>query len=347
MTNPSKPSAEGFRMPAEWAPQSAMWLAWPYNLEETWAGHIDGAEQAFVRMIEEMSPHQIVNLLVPDEKIQARATKKLKASKANFKNLRMHTVVTGDIWIRDYGPIFITKESPHEVAYTKWIYNAYGNKYEELLVGNEVADNIPLEKYRRFDTDIVLEGGSIDVNGSGTLLTTESCLLSPDRNPHMTKKEIEKALSDYLGATNVLWLGEGIEGDDTTGHVDDLTRFVGPSTVVTAVEEDPNDGNYKPLRENADRLKTMKDEKGRPLTVLELPMPRKFMVEDRRMAATYANFLIANNVVLVPVYAQSSDDVALDILGKCFPDRTVIGIDCRELIWGYGSIHCASQQQPL
>lgn len=347
MKHALKPSAEGFRMPAEWALQSAIWLSWPYNLEETWEGHIDGAEKAFTEMIEIMSHHQIVHLLVPNETVRTRALSKIKNSKANLKNLQLHIVETGDIWIRDYGPIFITKDSPkHEVAFTKWIYNAYGNKYDALLVGNDVADKIPLETYRRFDTGIVLEGGSIDVNGSGTVLTTESCLLSPDRNPNMTKKQIEQALSDYLGASNVLWLGEGIEGDDTTGHVDDLTRFVGPSTVVTVVEEDPNDANYKPLLENVKRLKSMKDERGTPLTVLEIPMPKKFVVDGRRMAATHANFLIANNVVLVPVYAQPSDDIALDILSKCFPERKVIGIDCRELIWGYGSIHCASQQQP-
>ncbi len=259
----------------------------------------------------------------------------------------MHLVETGDIWIRDYGPIFITKDKPtHEVAFTKWIYNAYGNKYDELLKGNDVADKIPLKDYRRFDTGLVLEGGSIDVNGTGTILTTESCLLSPDRNPHMNRQQIEQALADYLGTRNVLWLGEGIEGDDTTGHVDDLTRFVAQSTVITVVEEDPSDANFKPLQENAKRLRSMKDERGTPLTVLEIPMPKKFVVDGRRMAATYANFLIANGVVLVPVYAQPSDAVALETLSKCFPDRKVIGIDCRELIWGYGSIHCASQQQP-
>jgi agmatine deiminase len=241
----------------------------------------------------------------------------------------------------------VTKDSPqHEVAFTKWIYNAYGNKYDGLLIGNDAADKMPLKDFQRFDTGIVLEGGSIDVNGTGTVLTTESCLLSPDRNPHMTKDEIEKALSDYVGITNVLWLGEGIEGDDTTGHVDDLTRFTDQSTVITVVEEDPNDTNFKPLQENAKRLKAMKDERGTPLTVIEIPMPKKFIVDGRRMAATYANFLIANNVVLVPIYMQPSDDVALTTLKKCFPKHDVIGIDCRELIWGNGSIHCASQQQP-
>lgn len=334
-------------MPAEWAPQSAVWLSWPYNLEETWEGHIDGAEKAFTEMIEILTQHQTVELLVPNAEVQNRALGKIKTSKANMKRLRTHLIETGDIWIRDYGPIFVTRQSPaHEVAYTKWTYNAYGNKYDALLIGNEAPNKMPLEGYPRFETGLVLEGGSIDVNGTGTLLTTESCLLSPDRNPHMNREQIEEALKNYLGATNVLWLGEGIEGDDTTGHVDDLTRFVGQSTVITVVEEDPTDANFKPLQENAKRLRSMKDETGTPLTVIEIPMPKKFVVDGRRMAATYANFLIANGVVLVPVYAQSSDKIALEALKKCFPDRDVIGIDCRELIWGYGSIHCASQQQP-
>ena len=345
MIKRTAPSAEGFLMPAEWAPHSATWLSWPYN-PETWAGHLDGAEKAFVQMIEVLTAHETVNLLVANPAVRARATEKLQSSAANLKNLTMTTVETGDIWIRDYGPIFITKDGPHEVAFTKWIYNAYGNKYEDLLIGNDAVDGMALHNYRRFDTDIVLEGGSIDVNGTGSLLTTESCLLSPDRNPNMSKADIEKALLDYLGVTNVLWLGEGIEGDDTTGHVDDLTRFVGQSTVITVTEEDTNDANHKPLRENADRLKTMKDERGTPLTVIEIPMPKAFMTEGRRMAATYANFYIANNVVLMPAYMQPSDDVALSVLKKCFPKHEVVGIDCRELIWGYGSIHCASQQQP-
>ena len=346
MTKNFRPSAEGFLMPAEWVPHSATWLSWPYNTK-TWGAHLAGAEQAFITMIEALTPHEMVHLLVPDNTVRTRALEQLKNSRMNAKNLMIHTVETGDIWIRDYGPIFILKDTPkHEVAFTKWIYNAYGNKYQDLLIGNKAVDTMPLQDFRRFDTDIVLEGGSIDVNGSGTLLTTESCLLSPDRNPTLSKPQIEQALHDYLGITNVLWLGEGIAGDDTTGHVDDLTRFTDRSTVITVVEEDPADPNHQPLQENVQRLKTMKDERGTPLTVIEIPMPKSFTVEGRRMAASYANFYVANNVVLVPTYAQPSDQVALSILEKCFPGRKILGIDCRELIWGYGSIHCATQQQP-
>ena len=335
----------GYRMHAEWEMHEATWLSWPHNAT-TWEGHLEGAEAAFVRIIEELTPHEIVHLLVPNDAVKTRAMKKLKSSTMNADHLQIHLAESGDIWIRDYGPIFVTRKKPtQEVAFTKWIYNALGNKYQDLLIGDAVIDQLGLQQ-TRFDPNMVLEGGSIDVNGQGTLLTTESCLLNPNRNPMLRKEQIEQKLKDYLGVTNILWLHSGIEGDDTDGHVDDITRFVGPSTVVTVAEQDPKDANYQPLKENADRLKTMKDERGTPLTVLELPMPKVFVVEGRRMAASYANFYIANGVVLVPTYHQPSDAVALEVLQKCFPDRKVVGIDCRELIWGYGSIHCATQQQP-
>ncbi len=280
----------GFRMPAEWEKHEGTWLSWPYNLEETWEGHIDGAEQAFIEMIEILTQHENVHLLVPNENVQKRAFSKIKTSTSALEKLSIHLIETGDIWIRDYGPIFVVRDTPsHDIAYTKWIYNAYGNKYDALLIGNDVANTMPLESYQRFETGIVLEGGSIDVNGTGTVITTESCLLSPDRNPNMTKAQIEEALKNYLGVSNVLWLSEGIEGDDTTGHVDDLTRFVNRQTVVTVVEEDPQDANYHALQENAKRLRSMRIETGEPLHVLELPMPKKFIVDGRRMAASYAN----------------------------------------------------------
>ncbi|TSC98436.1 MAG: agmatine deiminase [Candidatus Peregrinibacteria bacterium Greene1014_49] len=341
---PSSPAALGYRMPAEWEPHAGTWLSWPYNLE-TWEGHLEGAEKAYVEIIDALTPHETVQLLVPNEEIKARA---LKALGKKRNNLVLHCIETGDVWIRDYGPIFLKRESngKSEVAYTKWIYNAYGNKYEDLLIGNDAANTMPLQDYKRFDAGIVLEGGSIDVNGTGSLLTTESCLLSPDRNPDLKKEDIEQKLRDFLGVTNILWLSAGIEGDDTTGHIDDLTRFTGQSTVVTVVEENTKDPNYAPLRENLERLKTMRDEKGTLLTIHTLPMPKEFVVEDRRMAASYANFYIANGVVLVPVYKQDSDAEALNVLAKCFPDRKIVEIDCRELIWGYGSVHCGTQQMP-
>lgn len=337
----------GFRMPAEWEKHEGVWLAWPYNLEETWAGHLEGAEKAFVEIIEALTPHERVHLLVPNAKVQTRALAKIKQSKAKIDNLDLHSIETGDIWIRDFGPIFVVKDEPkHEVAWTKWTYNALGNKFEALLIGNDAPNQMPISHLPRFEGGMVLEGGSIDVNGTGTLLTTESVLLNPSRNPDLTKTQIEDKLKKSLGVSNVLWLSAGIAGDDTDGHVDDVTRFVNRNTVVTVVEENPDDANYAVLQENLKRLKTMKIETGEPLKILTLPMPRAFIVEGRRMAASYANFLIANGVVLVPIYTQPSDDIALKTLRECFSDRQVIGIDCRELIWGCGSIHCASQQQP-
>ena len=340
---PSSPAALGYRMPAEWEEHAGTWLSWPYN-KETWEGHLEGAEEAFVQMISALTPHETVHLAIANTVVEARA---LKALNGKRDNLVLHRIETGDVWFRDYGPTFLVRQSggKKEVAYTKWTYNAYGNKYADLLIGNDVPDKMPLQNAKRFDAGIVLEGGSIDVNGSGSLLTTESCLLSPDRNPGLTKADIEQKLRDYLGVTNVLWLKEGIAGDDTTGHIDDITRFTGKNTVVTVVEDDTNDENYAPLQENLRRLKAMQDEDGTPLTVIPLPMPKAFVIDGRRMAASYANFYIANTVVLVPIYGQSTDSEALHALQTCFPDRKVMGIDCRELIWGYGSVHCATQQE--
>jgi agmatine deiminase len=331
-------------MPAEWEPHAATWLSWPYNLE-TWKGHLEGAERAFVSIIKALSPHETVHLLVPDDRVRARAEKMLKGTAIRSDSPVIHTIESGDVWIRDYGPIFI-KDRKGAVAFTKWIYTAYGNKYEDLLPGNSVPDRMPLQSLERFDTGFVLEGGSIDVNGTGSLLTTESCLLSPDRNPGKTKMEIDRVLKSALGVTNVLWLLAGIQGDDTDGHVDTISRFVGPSTVVTEFERDPSDPNYSTLLENAERLQTMEDEQGNLLEVLHLPMPKPIFAGGRRMAASYANFYVANDIVLTPTFADPSDEEAIDVLQKCFPERDVIGIDCRDLIWGYGSIHCATQQQP-
>ncbi|MDD4319211.1 MAG: agmatine deiminase family protein [Candidatus Peribacteraceae bacterium] len=341
------PAQRGFRMPAEWEPHEGTWLSWPYNLG-TWDGHLEGAEQAFADIISVLTRHESVHLLVPNAEVRLHAEAKLRERNVHATNLSFHEIESGDVWIRDYGPIFV-KDARGKVAYTKWGYNAYGkpDEYADLLIGNDVPGKMPLDGFERFDTGLILEGGSIDVNGAGTLLTTESCLLSLTRNPHLDKTGIEKALGDYLGIKKVLWLSEGIAGDDTTGHVDDITRFVGETTVVTAIEEDPRDPNHKPLAENRKRLETMTDALGRSLDVIALPMPQPFDVEGRRMAATNLNFFVANGVVLVPIYDDPSDEKAIEALGKCFPDREIVGIDCRKLIWGFGSIHCATQQQPL
>ncbi|PIR48120.1 agmatine deiminase [Candidatus Peregrinibacteria bacterium CG10_big_fil_rev_8_21_14_0_10_55_24] len=342
---PGSPAAEGFRMPAEWEPHEATWLSWPHN-HVTWGDHLEGAEATYVKIISALTPHETVHVLVANSAVHQRAQQQLSSIR-NDQHLVFHDIDAGDTWFRDYGPIFLTREKPrHEIAWTKWIYNAYGNTYEDLLIGNDAPHKMPLDAWKRFDSGMVLEGGSIDVNGTGTLITTESCLLSPDRNPGMTKAQIEHTLKDFLGVTNILWLSAGIQGDDTTGHVDDITRFVNQNTVVTVTEKDPQDANYVPLAENLKRLKSMSDERGEPITVIEMPMPRPFFVKGRRMAASYANFYIANGIVLVPTYNQESDEIALATLRKCFPDRNAMGIDCRELIWGFGAIHCVTQQQP-
>ncbi len=343
--SPPTPASLGFRMPAEWEKQEAVWLAWPYN-PESWKGHEAGAKLAFAEMIAALTPHEHVHLLVLDENMREQAMSLIKTLPFEATRLHLHVIETGDVWFRDYGPTFVVKDNPHDVRWVKWGYNAYGNKYDDLLVGNDVPHKMPIDQTKKFNAGIILEGGSIDVNGTGTVLTTESCLLSPDRNPNLSKEDIEEIVKSHLGVTNILWLGEGIAGDDTTGHVDDLTRFVSRNVVVTAVEEDPTDENYKALKENEERLTTMKDERGMALTVIPLPMPKALVTDGRRMAATYANFLIANDVVLVPIYKDKNDARALEILGKCFPDRHMIGIDCRELIVGNGSIHCSTQQQP-
>jgi len=355
-------------MPAEWAPHEATWLSWPYNLE-TWEGHLEGAEEAFAAFIEILSSGEIVHLLVPNNEVEERARKKLASRKIPKGALQLHRIETGDVWFRDFGPLFISREENQgfssreptfsqevrsasgptrpdasrsdrknrksNVAWVRFRYNALGNKYDDLLVGDTVPDKMPLKGFPRFDAGIVLEGGSIDVNGSGSLLTTESCLLNPNRNPSLTKAKIEQTLKDFLGITNVLWLKAGIAGDDTDGHVDDVTRFVDASTVLTVLEEDPHDENFSVLQENFERLKTMQNEQGNNLHIVTLPMPRPLIVDDRRMAASYANFYIANAGVIVPLYKQPSDELALDTFRKVFPKRKIVGIDCTELIVGY------------
>ncbi len=359
-------------MPAEWEPHAATWLTWPKD-PLTWPDRVFQAQEVFAQMMEALTPHEKVNLLLDDEKAETEVREKLKSKKIVWKNLLLHQIPTVDSWIRDYGPIFVkTSPSPRpspqmgegekqkipspstgegqgegDLLILDFIFNAWGNKYKSLKADDTIPQKIsPLLKLPLMEPGIVLEGGSIDVNGKGTLLTTEQCLLNKNRNPHLSKTEIENTLKKYLGVTNILWLGEGIAGDDTDGHVDDITRFVSADTVVTAIEEDPADENYKPLQENLKRLKKMKDQNGKALNIISLPMPGAIMGEDHRLPASYANFYIANNVVLTPIYQHKNDAVALQILQKVFSTRRIIGIVCKDLIWGMGAIHCVTQQQP-
>jgi agmatine deiminase len=263
-----------------------------------------------------------------------------------MERITFYRVATNEPWCRDHGPIFLTRDRHPTLAVVDWDYNAWGNKYPPFDLDEIVPTRLAqILKLPVFYPRMILEGGSIDVNGSGALLTSESCLLNKNRNPNLSRHEIEQRLRDYLGVTEILWLGHGIAGDDTDGHIDDLTRFVSARRVVTVIEENRADENYEPLQQNLARLRDMKVD-DRKLEILTLPMPGKIVREGLRLPASYANFYIANTRVLVPTFADPNDETAVSVLRHCFPDREVIGIDCRELIWGLGTFHCLTQQQP-
>lgn len=335
-------------MPAEWAPHEATWLSWPHK-EESWPGEFEPVPEIFAQIAGVLSESELVRINVADEEMANEVRTLLKRGGVNPDAIRFHLNPTNDAWVRDHGPIYVVRETDgkRERAIVDWEYNAWGGKYPPFDLDNAVPQRIATDSGETvFSPGIVMEGGSIDVNGCGDLLTTTSCLLHPNRNPQLGQAEIEQHLRDHLGVTNILWLGDGIVGDDTDGHIDDLTRFVAEDTVVTVVEADPQDANYAPLQENLARLNTMRLADGRALRVVELPMPSPVFFGEDRLPASYANFLIANRRVLVPVYGDRQDQTALDTLQRLFPDRMVVGIDCRPLVWGLGAIHCVTQQQP-
>jgi agmatine deiminase len=330
-------------MPAEWFPHAATWLSWPRPDGLSFPGRYEEVLPALGELVRAIAPHEAIHINVRNDDVESIARRTVGEREAN---VFYHRIPSCEPWCRDHGPIFVTRAK--ELAVVDWGYNAYGRKYlpydDDDAVPQRVAD---LLKLPLFSPGIVLEGGSLDVNGLGSLLTTTSCLLNPNRNPHLTQPQIKQYLRDYLGVSNVLWLGGGIAGDDTDGHVDNLARFVNPTTVVTVVEPDPHDVNYQPLRENRKRLQTMRDQDGQPLRVVELPSPGRVEYDGRRLPASYANFYIANNVVVLPTYRNpATDKAALDTLQTLFPDRRVVGIDSTSLIWGLGSFHCLTQQQP-
>ena len=343
------PAALGFRMPAEWHRHNSTWLSWPKD-PETWPDRVDQVEEVFLQMMAALTPHERVNLLVDDADTEVRV--RARCSFPTATNIRFHRIQTVDSWIRDYGPNFLIR-SDGSVAFNDWQFNAWGNKYDELKKDDRIPKLLePNLGFPRFEPGVVMEGGSIDVNGAGCVLTTEQCLLNPNRNPGLTRSEIEQVLNDYLGVKKVLWLGEGIVGDDTDGHIDDIARFVSPNVIVCAREDDPEDANCELLEDNLRRLRSMTDSFGRPFEVITLPMPGIIggsSTDNRnleRLPASYANFYIANNVVLAPVFGHLNDQRATDTLQKVFPDRQVIPINCEPLVWGMGTIHCVSQQQP-
>lgn len=357
LLNPT-PASLGYRMPAEWEPHEATWLSWPHK-EESWPGAFEPVPQVFAQIAAVLAESELVRINVADEDMAEEVRRLLRRGGVSLDAVRFHINPTNDAWVRDHGPIYVVRNGNGERtpdaqrsqdpgrAIIDWEYNAWGNKYPPYDLDNAVPSRIAAESGEtRFVPGIVMEGGSIDVNGRGTLLTTEACLLNPNRNPRLSKSEIETYLRDYLGVRHILWLGDGIVGDDTDGHIDDLTRFVAPDTVITLVEDDPQDVNYQPLQENLKRLQSMRDQDGQPLKVITLPMPGPLYFNDQRLPASYANFYIANRRVLVPVYNHKHDQVALDTLQRLFPERLVLGIDCTPLVWGLGAIHCVTQQQP-
>ncbi len=340
------PAAQGYRMPPEWALHQATWLSWPHN-PDTWPGVLPRAEAALARAVGALTEGETVHINVLDERHE-RHVAGLLAGHANPARLCLHRNPTNDAWCRDHGAIFVTRASGEApLLALDFGYNAWGGKYPPF----DLDDQMPRRMATLLDVpcrtvDMILEGGSIDVNGAGTLLTTEQCLLNPNRNPRLTRADIEQRLCDHLGVRQVLWLGEGIVGDDTDGHIDDITRFVGEDTVVTVVEEDPADPNYLALRENRERLAAMRLADGRPLQVVDLPMPAPVARGAERLPASYANFYIGNRVVLLPVFGCPRDEEAAAILARCFPGRRIVAVDCRDIVVGLGTLHCLTQQVP-
>ena len=338
------PAALGYRMPAEWEPHTATWLSWPRREGISFPDSFDRVLPAFRAMVDALVESEQVCINVCNGVYEAEARSVLRG--LPMERITFYRIATNEPWCRDHGPIFLTRDRDPKLAAIDWDYNAWGNKYPPFdldeIVPTRVAEILKLPV---FYPHMVLEGGSIEVNGAGALLTTESCLLNKNRNPNLSRDEIEQRLRDYLGVRNILWLGDGIAGDDTDGHIDDLTRFVSERTVVSVIEEDRGDENYELLQENLARLREMKIGQNN-IEVVTLPMPKKIVREGLRLPASYANFYIANTCVLVPTFADRNDQAALSILQKLFPGRRMIGIDCRELIWGLGTFHCLTQQQP-
>ena len=346
-------------MPPEWAPHLACYLAWPHN-RDTWPGKFDVIPPIYADMVAAIARFEPVRLMVNDETQidEVRATirgalrRRGDSDEAVVRAVDIFHLPTNDAWARDHGPIFLNRlatdspAGPNQIA-LDWRFNSWGEKYGAF----DLDDIVPQKLGRRYgfeviEPGIVLEGGSIDVNGAGSLLTTESCLLNPNRNPTLSRAEIEDYLRTYLGVTNVLWLGDGIAGDDTDGHIDDLARFVAPDTVVAVLEDDPADVNYPVLRDNLKRMRAMRDQDGRPFKIETLPMPPAVIYDGTRLPASYANFYIANGAVLMPAFESARDAVAAATLSRLFPGRRVVGVPSTDLVWGLGSVHCLSQQHP-
>lgn len=345
------PKQQGFYLPAEWSTHKATWLSYPHN-QDSWPGKIQTIFPSYHLFIKTLAEAEEVHINVLDLDMQHHVTQDLQTLGTQMDNIHFHLFPTNDAWCRDHGPAILLNRHNNQQAVVNWNHNAWGGKYPydldnqiPLLIYQYLSSS-PSPETLLFSPGIVMEGGSIDVNGQGDLLTTRSCLLNHNRNPHLNQSQIEQYLRDYYGVDNIIWLNDGIIGDDTDGHVDDLSRFISPDTIVTAVEEDLWDENYQPLQKNLKTLNKCRLANGKQPTIVELPMPDMVFYDGQRLPASYANFYIANGKVIFPTYRCLADNQAAYILEACFPDREIIGIDSTDIIWGLGSFHCLSQQMP-
>lgn len=347
MTHPT-PKELGYYFPAEFAPHVATWLSWPHK-EASWPGKIHTIYPFYAKFIKELTKGEKVNINVNDQAMKDFAIQQLQMFDTDLSKIEFFFHPTNDAWCRDHGPAFlINRDAAIKKVIVDWNYNAWGNKYPPYDLDDVIPTliakhyNIPV-----YYPGIIMEGGSVEFNGKGTLMTSTACLLNPNRNPDLNQQQIEEYLFHYYGMEQVLWIDEGIVGDDTDGHIDDTVRFVNEDTVIAVVEEKRDDANYELLQKNLTQLKTMRLLNEKQLNIIELPMPDEVIYEDQRLPASYANFYIANQSVIVPTYRCNKDEKALQIIQDCFPNRNVVGIDSTDLIWGLGSFHCLSQQEPL
>jgi agmatine deiminase len=345
------PAALGYSFPPEWHSHRATWFSWPRPEGISFPDKYHTVPENLARIMREIAPRERVEINVPNGNYERIVREQLAGHGCPLKNIFFHHIKTNESWCRDHGPAFVLRKGragKRETAIVDWGFNAWGGKYppydDDDAVPTRIAEELGLPV---FYPGTVMEGGAVDFNGAGTVLTTTSCLLNKNRNPKLSKKQVEQYLKDYYGQKHVAWLGEGIEGDDTDGHVDDLARFINPRTIVTAVEDDPKDENYKILKDNRRRLDLLRDQDGRPFQIVEIPMPGTVEHDGQRLPATYVNFYFINGALLVPTYRnKKADRRAIETLQGHLPEHQVIGVDCVELIWGLGAIHCLTQQQP-
>jgi agmatine deiminase len=337
---------QGYTFPAEWSKHEATWLTWPHK-DESFPGKVSSVYPSYMQFIKQIALAEKVRINVPNGSQIALIKSLMSQYGVNESNVELFTFQSNDVWCRDHGPAFITKpNAPDRKMIVSWEFNAWGDKYPSQF-DNQIPDQIAHHfRLKYVKPGIIMEGGSVDFNGAGAVLTTTACLLNKNRNPHLSQSQIEKYLHDYYCVNQVLWLTDGIVGDDTDGHVDDITRFINEDTVITAIESNKNDANYLPLHENLNSLRNMRLLNGKQLNIIELPMPDPVYYEGTRLPASYANFYFANSAVIVPTFRCKNDDIALKIISNAITDRPVVGIDSVEIIWGLGSFHCLSQQEP-